>query len=388
MRSPNCKFCKVVDAPTGTRSVLHCCPCDEFFIKSESYKKHDSLKHKGKVSSLPSAPFTCLDCQKDFYDESLFQGHLARHGVARREAEQAARHGHEPSRPKKKLFFCPHCNRDFTHARDRDHHISICPDLHRCLDSNCLKRFRTLAGLISHLESGACGGGYTRDKINLFICGRDRTGEITLPGAFDLAKKGRKINAASEANRFDLEDKLAALSISSSGSGILTPDSDGSEIGFETPPNGRLLELEEILSVSSDDSDLTLTSLAARLSELVPSQDEDISSSHHECEICHKTFFSKIGLRQHLESPTHSPHLYHCGLPFLQRDSDSIQSHRARRKFKTLSGLVAHIEVGACGGDATLSAAIAMLGRLASEFGFPEMTKVAKRIGGKFAALE
>ncbi|KAK6522157.1 hypothetical protein TWF281_002723 [Arthrobotrys megalospora] len=288
-------------------SILHCCICDQFFIDDETYNEHNTSKHEGKGRSLPSAPFTCLDCHKDFYDEILFQSHLARHGAARRGAEYAAQHGTQAA-SKKKLFFCPHCNRDFATLASRNDHIRICPRLYQCLDSTCLKRFRNLAGLVSHLESGTCNGGYTRDGINRFICERDKKSLITLPGALYMLEEYQKDAVGSESTGSDIEDTMAALSIGTSSWGILTPDSDGSEIEFQDVSHNDIDCIEgavEALSTVSSHSNLTPRSLESSILIPGPTTAHGKSKPINQCGICGKIFRTGASLLQRINSPTH-----------------------------------------------------------------------------------
>ncbi|RVD83989.1 uncharacterized protein DFL_005757 [Arthrobotrys flagrans] len=226
-----------------------------------------------------------------------------------------------------------------------------------------------LRGLVDHLESGSCKSGFNRDAINRLVCEKDTKGLITVPGALQLL--GRP-----DASDSDFEDEMASLSLDGSSWGVLTPADNGSEISFEMISNDcrGLDDNFDVVSLASDYSKFTPGSSGSSVIITEPIKPT-------QCYICRKVFRKAFDLKQHLESPTHLPKLYHCQLPFLE---SGLQPVGKIRQFKTLSGLVAHIETGGCrGGDATFEIAISTLGRLAKEFGFPGMDKAVKQIGGR-----
>ena len=59
----------------------------------------------------------------------------------------------------------------------------------------------------------------------------------------------------------------------------------------------------------------------------------------YECVLCHKTFRQLPALNAHLKSPAHADKIYKC----------SPTLNGCGTQFSTLSGLVQHIESGACG---------------------------------------
>ncbi|KAK6527421.1 hypothetical protein TWF694_004410 [Orbilia ellipsospora] len=107
------------------------------------------------------------------------------------------------------------------------------------------------------------------------------------------------------------------------------------------------------------------------------------SPNSNQCRICKKIFKKRPHLEQHLASPVHDPKIYHCKLSFL-----GLKTQAPVKKFKSLNGLVAHIETGACrGGNSTFDMAASMLGILGQELGFPGTVGITKRLGGKFRRL-
>lgn len=58
----------------------------------------------------------------------------------------------------------------------------------------------------------------------------------------------------------------------------------------------------------------------------------------YECFLCHKEFQSLTSLNQHLQSPAHEDNIYRCPPAW----------NGCRAQFKTLSGLMQHVESGSC----------------------------------------
>ncbi|KAI6817849.1 hypothetical protein KC332_g9297 [Hortaea werneckii] len=74
------------------------------------------------------------------------------------------------------------------------------------------------------------------------------------------------------------------------------------------------------------------------------------SDSGYSCPTCVKKFKTARRLLQHLNSPVHAAKVFHC-----PTDTGRQPHAKGEKKFKTLSGMAQHIEVGACaGGMATL----------------------------------
>ncbi|PSR77478.1 hypothetical protein PHLCEN_2v7909 [Hermanssonia centrifuga] len=59
----------------------------------------------------------------------------------------------------------------------------------------------------------------------------------------------------------------------------------------------------------------------------------------YECILCHRTFRSLSALNAHLNSPAHADKIFRCPRGFSGCGSE----------FKTLSGLMQHVESGSCG---------------------------------------
>ncbi|KAJ6257989.1 hypothetical protein Dda_6901 [Drechslerella dactyloides] len=189
-----CEICQSRKATKTSGSIQHCSSCDDYF---------------------PSAPFTCLDCQEDFYDESIFEGHLAEHGAIRRHTDLSTLMGKATNPSTKKIFICPGCKKDFA-SKNFEKDISALRDI-------------IASGLINHLESGACKSGYNRNTINHLICESDIRGFITLLGAKEVLED---YNFGTSLKGIDEEEALSIVSDWSSDI-LLTPSGDGSELSFE-----------------------------------------------------------------------------------------------------------------------------------------------------------
>ncbi|KAK6331267.1 hypothetical protein TWF696_003327 [Orbilia brochopaga] len=278
------------------------------------------------------------------------------------------------------------------------------------------------------------------------ICEKDKKGLITVPGALKLLEGGlerpvAELDADKPNSEADVEVELASLSYDGSSWGMMTPSSSNTGESYEFLSNR--LENLDIVSLSSGDSVITpsMDSSALVSEPLRPNQchickklfktkksmeqhlvsrahmsplpnqcpickktfrkqahlkDHLASPAHNQgtyhvseplyqnqCRMCKKIFKKRPHLEQHLASPVHAPEIYHCKLSFL-----GLEPQAPVKEFKSLSGLVAHIETGACrGGDSTFDIAAGMLGTLAAELGFPGMVGITKRLGGKFGRL-
>ncbi|PVH68968.1 hypothetical protein DL98DRAFT_189828 [Cadophora sp. DSE1049] len=202
-----------------------------------------------------------------------------------------------------------------------------------------VQRFNCPSGQLQHLESGKCTSGMTKTKLNGAIATKD-TGRIITSRGFEVQTL--------------LEDNLSASASSTSQtlSPILTPTSTEFLGSYPPSPPSLVLTPESTLSPSANFHYI----LPPRL---------HTQSGFHVCHLCPpsrtRTFKGKAALQQHLSSSVHAQ--VSTSLPVL----DDISFHfprtllgegsqtRPLKQFSTVSGLVQHLESGACnGGEITL----------------------------------
>lgn len=146
-----------------------------------------------------------------------------------------------------------------------------------------------------------------------------------------------------------LSDDGAVITISAntSDAGILTPDT-GSLIGEQT-----VLQPSQS-SNSGDSSEWAFLNASRMLTPASTSIDgSSVSTIRFDavakvwpCSKCDRTFPAEAPLRQHMNSAAHGPEIFHCP----SADPDVTPAHREDRRFKSMSGLVAHIENESCHG--------------------------------------
>lgn len=291
----------------------YCRRCDRFFVDSGALGQHLG-------SPIHAVQFHCCDCDRDFVNEKALYQHL----------EYKI---HKPRSEPKVSFFslsdwvCEECERGFKDEKGlKQHRLSV---VHNpissitCIgDSRCKKKFTSPSALLHHLESGACSSKVRRDTLNLAVQSNDENRLITGDSVQDdTALMGVDISRTT----------------SRTESVIFTPITDdssgGCRIPFETwePQSGMLTPNSENSQPPSTDF-----LLAMRLT----------------CPLCpvdRKPFQTLEALINHLISPAHSPKVFHCPFYFAGLDNDS----QLMKYFSTLSGLMQHIESGACQGDVT-----------------------------------
>ncbi|KAJ6256395.1 hypothetical protein Dda_8895 [Drechslerella dactyloides] len=336
-----CEICRLLIAREGTNRFHQCKFWNDDYARNR-YKETASPHRDGNVilQNLPSAPFTCLDCQEDFYDEEIFNGHLVEHELIRRTIDRGMRTG-KPTTGGRKIFICEDCRRDFR-RRSGENSISTPPTPR--LNATCLRTFRLLAGLICHLESGVCKNRFNQNTINRLICERDTEGLITLLGVRKLLEDHSSIAS--------IDEERAISAASNCSSGVPSTPSYGSDFSFEM--------VSEAPDAGYDGRYVT-SILGIGYRTQFPHSDHGTTK--------------QIG-------PT---------LPYLSQElRNANSSYTTSRftdpftKFKTLSALAMHLEKGKCIVRADgIDVGSAMLGELAEELGFGGVGGLAAAIGGK-----
>ncbi|KAL7916364.1 hypothetical protein GGI35DRAFT_35963 [Trichoderma velutinum] len=280
--------------------------------------------------------FRCCDCNKGFKTENALMAHLE----AKDHGTPLAKSGKEkgPKEPKENRE-CKECNRTFKNGKAlKQHQDSV---IHRPISNltcmagkicgvECNAHFRNPSALVAHMESGTCRSGMDRQKLNRLVLMQDDEHLITSSdGSFE------SLGWASLENEPE-----------SSCSGVMTPSTDSGE-GVLLTPSSSQMDLMSLVGrgwagLDSSDTESDCTELPADGIYLCPL-----------CPGSKRRFYGRRALEQHMQSPAHTPKIFHC--PSILFQGKSGKSKPSMKKFSTLSGLVAHIESGKCrGGNAGL----------------------------------
>ena len=295
----------------------YCAQCDRLFVNPEALGQH-------LQSSIHATQFHYCDCDRDFVDEQALHQHLTSK-IHKPDAKSKI------SSSRLSNWVCEDCERDFRDERGLEQHrLSV---IHKPLsdfkcfgDRRCKKRFTSPSAWLHHLESGACRSKITRGNLNTAVQSSDINHLIT----------GGSNQEYTALNGADMSGKT-----STTGSVILTPVT-GDGFDDESPfwpaspgsRSGRLTSDSRSSRRLSDD-----LSPAIRLS----------------CPLCpvgRKPFKSLEAMSNHLSSPAHSPKVFHCPLSFAGYE-DERRVSQLMKYFSTLSGLMQHLESGACQGGNT-----------------------------------
>lgn len=181
--------------------------------------------------------------------------------------------------------------------------------------------------MVAHMENGSCRSGMDRQKLNRLILAQDSDNLITSSsGIFEISGWASLENGEGSA----------------SCSGAMTPSTDSDEGAILTPGSSQIdlvsLVGRRLAGPASSDAESCCTDLPA--------------DGVYLCPLCPETttrrFFGRIALEQHMESAAHTPKMFHC--PSLLFPGESGKAKPSMQHFSTVSGLVAHIESGACSG--------------------------------------
>jgi len=349
LNCPECKqdFFHKASLETHQLDELHasCYNCRAAFPTRELYVSHMQLHSTALVRPLsPAIQFRCCDCECDFKSEGALTNHLRSsrvHRPGKAGKNKKKQQGHqEQGIPLK----CEKCSKTFASRHALSSHLSSVrhqplSDIKCLAGTKCEKRFNCPSGQLQHLESGKCESRMTKTKLFNAIETKD-TGRI-------ITSRGVYVQTL-------LEDNLSASARSTSQtlSPILTPTSTEFLGSYPPSPPSLVLTPESTLSRSASFQDI----LSPRL---------HTQSGFQVCHLCPppctRKFKGKAALQQHLSSSVHAQ--VSTSLPVL----DDISFHcprnlwgdgsqtRPLKQFSTASGLVQHLESGACnGGKRTL----------------------------------
>ena len=294
----------------------YCSECDRFFVNPEALGQH-------LQSSIHATQFHCCDCERDFVDEQALDQHLASKN-------------HNPHTKAKTSslglsdWVCEDCDRSFRDEKDLEQHRASV--IHKPLsdfkcfgDQRCKKRFTSPSAWLHHLESGGCCSRITRGSLNAAVLTSDSHHIITGGSNHEdgLLKGGDCSGETSTTGSVT----LTPLTSDGFNESSFWPASPGSQSGMLTPNSTN--------SPRSLDSMIPATRLLCPL-----------------CPIGRKPFKSTEALSDHLSSPAHAPKVFHCPLSIAGYEDEGNFS-QLMKYFSTLSGLVQHLESGACQGGNT-----------------------------------
>ncbi|KAI7464937.1 hypothetical protein KC357_g7775 [Hortaea werneckii] len=375
----------------------YCREHDQEFSSIDEFRAH-------KRAQTHVKDFTCMICtNKEFGTQQGLDDHLrdfvhpaTSPSQGDDAASQAAR-----LRTEERNLYCLDCKQQFQSLTAfRQHKASSkhkpLSELSCPLSTKCRKVFTTPSALLLHMESGGCRSGMNRLKLNAMVHQHDNSHHVTYSG--NTAKALSEV--ASVASLIDSAGMLSAElghgvkithgnDIPSDDLEVASQASDrtlagGNGVRFYTPSattssNSSARSWKHITtpsaSITSGSSDtggviLTPRSSAANSVSEWSFINEDLatpsstpaksssgdtvtqphSDSGYSCPTCAKKFKTARRLLQHLNSPVHAAKVFHC-----PTDTGRQPHAKGEKKFKTLSGMAQHIEVGACaGGMATL----------------------------------
>ena len=296
-----------------SKNHCYCRECDRFFVNSEALGQH--LR-----STIHATQFHCCDCDRDFVHEQALQQHLA-------DKVHKPRSKLKDSTFKLSNWVCEECELGFKDEKGLEQHRSSV--VHNplsnitCIGSRCKKKFTSPSALIHHLESGACPSKMTRDKLNSAVLSNDANGLIT----------GGSIQEYAVLTGPDVSETTSITE-----SVIYTPITEDSFHGLRSPSD-TWGHRSGMLTPNSGDSQPLLNDLSIAMRLTCPL-----------CPVGRKPFNSLEAMTNHLSSPAHSPKVYHCPFYFAGLQDDRNVS-QLMKYFSTLSGLMQHLESGACQGD-------------------------------------
>lgn len=403
---PSCPICKESfdssDQLEGhQRATLHC------YCAEHSLMFASAAQHRNHDRGLLHATFGCISCERTFHTDEGLLHHLSSVGhsnVERVVQAQAAADARASSNTRAgfatpdeeanlRCDDCLHRRRFKTVKALRQHKRSVkhnpLSDLRCPMSDQCTQVFTSPSALLFHLEGGRCKSGMTRAKVDMLVHQHDTGRQITASAnLLTVVAAAAAATTASLGSNTDLASRFNAISIQR-GSRVSGRVTDVSDAGDTTSNNDHgvpiLTPTASIRSYSSSDSsggDATPTQSSRATSEwsfinhrnnsariLPPAAYGSSSASSStvmgtateqqilSCPVCDKSFQKHNSLVKHLESTAHAKELYHCptglALP---------AGRHSTKSFKTMSGILQHLEAGACvGGRAALDQIFGLL---------------------------
>lgn len=301
------------------KNHCYCGDCNKTFGSSTALTTH-------LQSSRHSTAFHCCDCDRDFQNSNALEQHL-RHKVHKRPT--LARPKPTPTRPLQHVpasakttqlpHSCAQCPRKFKSLSCLQQHLQSLAHKPlsnlRCIAvASCKKKFLSPSALLHHLESGACSSGMNSEKVKRIVVENDTENLVTKrqEPVYDMLHEVSKRLLFGSANQETVSDTESEVFVP-------TPSSSLSQACW-TPEDGSVKDW------------------AAAISQ----------SSHRRCPFCspdRRPFPTQQALQDHLLSAAHREPFVFCPVNLAVGNSGTS---KAIRGFTTVSGLVQHIESGAC----------------------------------------
>ena len=313
-------FADTTGLRTHQRDTKHCfcAPCDQFFNSKDSLSQHQK-------SPVHVSQFRCCLCERDFVNGHALQQHLTY--KVHREIPPTPATG----------FNCDLCDRSFSSTTSLQQHKAS--PIHKplasleCVEPSCKTTFNCPSALIQHLESGKCCSGLNRQKLNSMVHKNDTERVIT----------SHQISLQTSSVPPEKCDSVSVLS-SPTGTPILTPGT-WSHVGNEDD-----IDLCSLASENLQD----LVQISLPLENLALDGTRRFNSIPLTCHICSaqgdhlRIFRTTKALEDHIGSPVHDIKAFRC--PQLLFPPQKSNASSPIKSFNTLSGLIQHLEAGACRG--------------------------------------
>lgn len=338
------------------------CPDAGKAFMSEPHLAWHALNHHQE-----GVQYHCADCGGDFANQCALQNHA-----------------HNTITVRETVVFCEPCQRSIGSANAYEKHLEHSKvhqdNLKRTIKCiaypKCVRKFKSKSGMVAHLESGACQSKLDRKKVYELIHKHDTENVVVETNIDGHSLLGDDSVTSLQVYPIIVPSSIPSLDAQPQAQAPTHPvifegpdsDTDSDDEGgvILTPSTEASLSRRE--SVSSRTSGfpfLSATLIHTPPSGLIPPLggfqigDEVfkiVSAGVFSCKLCSKMFQTPSALQNHINSTAHSPRVYHCP-EFLFPSGHILQ--KPQRKFKSLSGLVAHLESGSCeGGEEALGKAI------------------------------
>lgn len=310
--------------------VYQCCDCGRQYHGQSSLDIH------------------CCDCDRVFEASQGLQSHFANH-KAHKSPTTVPRVDHLQAGSQKLIGGTRKATTSSPRKNSNKSRAITCP-----ASAQCKKRFAKPSALISHLESGSCVSGWTRDKLNTMIIVHDQnrlisaenvTEPIIAPSStqsplphplldtFLLRRGGNTGNLIDDGND---ADEWLLVEGATSRSIMMADDDSQSEWSMVS---------SKLLFVDANELPLSACTASVDLGHHLPSRDIQCTL----CPLSRPCFPTLEAWRTHTLSAANAPKIFHCSIALLPVIKSGIA--RKEKFFSTLSGLSQHLESGACHGN-------------------------------------